>query len=65
VVGHPRCHPESGFLQWHRLILPRQKEPADEALPPIARAINVFDGEVTSRAVAETFTVPYNGRFEC
>lgn len=32
--------------------------------PPIARAINIFDGEITNRAVAETFDMPYNPRFD-
>ena len=37
---------------------------AAEELPPIARAINTYEGEVTNRAVAETFDMPYNPRFE-
>jgi alanine dehydrogenase len=37
---------------------------AAEDSPPIARAINVCEGEVTDRAVAETFAMPYNKRFE-
>jgi len=37
---------------------------AAEAFAPIARAINIFEGEVTNRAVAETFGTPYNPRFE-
>jgi alanine dehydrogenase len=37
---------------------------AAEAMPPIRRAINIFEGEVTNRAVAETFDMPYNKRFE-
>jgi alanine dehydrogenase len=32
--------------------------------PPIATAINVFEGEVTNKAVAATFDLPYNARFE-
>jgi alanine dehydrogenase len=31
---------------------------------PLARAINIYQGEVTNRAVAETFDMPYNNRFE-
>ena len=31
---------------------------------PLSRAINVFQGEITNRAVAETFGMPYNARFE-
>jgi alanine dehydrogenase len=32
--------------------------------PPIARAVNVYEGELTNRAVAETFEMPYAPRFE-
>ena len=31
---------------------------------PIARAVNVYQGELTNKAVAETFQIPYNRRFE-
>ena len=37
---------------------------AAKELPPIARAINTCAGDVTNRAVAETFDMPYNPRFE-
>jgi len=37
---------------------------AAETFPPIATAVNVYEGEVTNRAVAETFEMPYNPRFE-
>jgi len=37
---------------------------AAETYPPIARAINIIDGEITNRAVAETFDMPYNPRFD-
>lgn len=37
---------------------------AAEQFPPIASAINVFEGELTNRAVAETFGLPYSKRFE-
>ena len=37
---------------------------AAEAFPPIARAINIYAGEVVNRAVAETFGMPYNPKFE-
>ena len=37
---------------------------AAEESPPIARAINTYHGEVTNRAVAETFDMPYNPRFD-
>ena len=52
-------------LPWALQIANRGLLPAAEALPPIARAINVFESEVTNRPVAETFEMPYNGRFEC
>ena len=52
-------------LPWALDIANRGLLSAAEALPPVARAINVYDGEVTNRAVAETFDMPYNGRFEC
>jgi len=52
-------------LPWALRIADRGLLPAAEALRPIARAINVFDGEVTNRAVAEAFAMSYNHRFEC
>ena len=51
-------------LPWALPIANRGLLPAAEALPPIARAINMMDGEVTNRPVAETFSLPYNRRFE-
>ena len=32
---------------------------------PIARAVNIMDGEITNRAVAETFGMPFNPLFDC
>jgi alanine dehydrogenase len=37
---------------------------AAQFLPPIAAAINIHDGEVTNRAVAETFDLTYSARFD-
>ena len=37
---------------------------AAETSPPIASAINIYQGEVTNRAVADTFGLPYTSRFE-
>ncbi|MDX1962906.1 MAG: alanine dehydrogenase [Pirellulales bacterium] len=37
---------------------------AATAFPPLARAVNIFAGEVTNRAVAETFGLAYVARFE-
>ena len=51
-------------LPWALQIANRGLLPAAAALPPIARAINMFDREVTNRPVAETFSLPYNRRFE-
>lgn len=37
---------------------------AAERYPPLARAINICQGEITHRAVAESFGLPYCPRFE-
>jgi alanine dehydrogenase len=51
-------------LPWALRIANRGLLPAADSLPPVARAINLYEGEVTNRAVAETFALPYNPRFE-
>jgi alanine dehydrogenase len=51
-------------LPWALQIANRGLLPAAESLPPVARAINLFEGEVTNRAVAETFGMKLNPRFE-
>jgi alanine dehydrogenase len=51
-------------LPWALQIANRGLLPAAKSLPPVARAINLFEGEVTNRPVAETFNMPYNPRFE-
>jgi alanine dehydrogenase len=51
-------------LPWALQIANLGLENAAGRLPPIARAINIFQGEVTNRAVAETFGMAYSGRFE-
>jgi alanine dehydrogenase len=51
-------------LPWALQIANRGLEGAVQSLPPLARAVNVFDGEVTHRAVADSFGLPYNNRFE-
>jgi hypothetical protein len=33
-------------------------------LRPVARAINLYEGQVTNRAVAETFAIKYDPWFE-
>ena len=51
-------------LPWASKIANRGIVPAAEQFPPIARAINLFEGQVTNKAVAATFDLPYNPRFE-
>ncbi len=51
-------------LSWALQIANRGFAAAAESLPPVARAINLFEGEVTNRAVAETFGMKYTPRFE-
>ncbi|MHB1037452.1 MAG: alanine dehydrogenase [Pirellulales bacterium] len=51
-------------LPWALAIANRGLLPAAAQLRPVARAINICDGEVTNKAVAETFAMPYNPRFE-
>jgi len=52
-------------LLWALKVVDLGLEKAAEQFPPIARAINVYQGEVTNKAVAETFDMAYNPRFEC
>jgi alanine dehydrogenase len=51
-------------LPWAMQITNRGLLAAAESLPPVARAINLYEGDITNRAVAETFAIPYNPRFE-
>ncbi len=51
-------------LPWALKIVNHGLIEATKAFPPIARAINMYEGEVTNRAVAETFDMPYNTRFD-
>jgi alanine dehydrogenase len=46
------------------LLLARLGLPKAAESRPLARAINIMAGEVTNRAVAETFGLPCSGRFE-
>ena len=52
-------------LPWVLKIANATLETAAEQLPPVARAVNVYRGEVTNRAVAETFDLAYSDRFAC
>jgi alanine dehydrogenase len=51
-------------LPWVLQIANRGLLPAAAALPPMARAINIYEGQITNRAVAETFAMKINPRFE-
>jgi alanine dehydrogenase len=51
-------------LPWALQIANRGIDNAAETLKPVALAINLYKGEVTNRAVAETFEMTYNPRFE-
>lgn len=51
-------------LPWALRIAARGILPAAAESAPIARAINLIDGEVTNRAVADTFKLRYNSRFD-
>ena len=51
-------------LPWVIQIAERGIEQAAHDLPPVARAINMHQGEVTNRPVAETFGIEYSPQFE-
>jgi alanine dehydrogenase len=51
-------------LPWVLEIANRGLPRAAEELPPVAHAVNIYEGEVTNRAVAETFALPCSRRFE-
>jgi alanine dehydrogenase len=51
-------------LPWVLEIAQRGVEAAARELKPVARAINTFAGEVTNKAVAETFGLPFKDRFK-
>lgn len=50
-------------LPWVIELAQRGVEKAATSLKPIARAMNVYAGEVTNKAVAETFGLPLSTRF--
>jgi alanine dehydrogenase len=52
-------------LRWVLEIAERGIEAAAAALRPVSRAVNMIDGVVTNRPVADTFELAYDGRFEC
>ena len=51
-------------LPWALEIADRGILAAADALPPVARAINLHKGEVINQAVAETFNMNHSPRFE-
>jgi alanine dehydrogenase len=51
-------------LPWVIQIAERGIEQAAHDLPPVARAINMHQGKVTNRPVAETFELEYHDLFE-
>jgi alanine dehydrogenase len=51
-------------LPWVLRIAERGVIPAAEKFKPIARAVNTYSGKITCRAVAETFDLPFDPRFD-
>ena len=51
-------------LPWVLAIADRGIEAAARDLRPVARAINIYAGEVTNKPVAETFGLTYSPRFK-
>lgn len=52
-------------LPWVLKIAQLGIVPAAEKFKPIARAVNMHAGKITCRAVAETFGLPFDPRFDC
>ncbi|MFP6611721.1 MAG: alanine dehydrogenase [Pirellulales bacterium] len=51
-------------LPWALLLAAEGMPSAAEVSDEIARAVNIYEGKVTNRAVAETFELPLDDRFE-
>jgi alanine dehydrogenase len=51
-------------LPWVLRVAEQGIVAAAMASRPLARAVNMFDGAITNRAVAETFGMDYSSRFE-
>jgi alanine dehydrogenase len=51
-------------LPWALKIVNAGLLEAARRSPPVARAVNMHEGELTNRAVADTFDMPYNPHFE-
>jgi len=70
VTNMPGAVPRTSTFALTNVTLPFVRALADHGwrkaladLPPIAAAVNIFDGKVTNRAVAETFDLPHDSRF--
>ncbi|MCO6457159.1 MAG: alanine dehydrogenase [Pirellulaceae bacterium] len=50
-------------LHWVQQLAGRGLDAAAAALPPLAAAVNIYRGQVTNQAVADTFAMPYDKRF--
>ena len=50
-------------LPWAVQIAAAGIEEAARRLPPVAAAVNIYRGEITNRAVADSFGLPYAARF--
>ena len=50
-------------LPWALEIAARGLERAARELPPVAAAVNICRGQITNRAVAEAFGLPYQPLF--
>src|SRR5262249_40949493 len=50
-------------LPWVLQIAERGLEAAAKGLRPVAKAVNIYQGQVTNKAVAETFQLPYQPLF--
>ncbi len=51
-------------LPWALRLAQLGMPAAAEASRPLARAVNIYQGAVTNRAVAETFDLPFDDRFD-
>jgi alanine dehydrogenase len=50
-------------LPWVLQIAERGLEAAAKGLRPVAKAVNIYQGQVTNKAVADTFQLPYQPLF--
>jgi alanine dehydrogenase len=50
-------------LPWALRLAAEEIQQAVRRSPALASALNIFNGEVTNRAVAETFDLPFVDRF--